>query len=54
MGSAIFVKVAAPLTKFSLEIQCKYLENFGNMAKISLHALLISRKHIERVPRDKI
>ena len=38
MVSAVFVQVAAPRTKSS--------RNLGSMAKISLHALLILKKHM--------
>ena len=44
MVSAVFVRVAAPRTKSSL--WSKSSRNLGSMAKISLHALSILKKHM--------
>ena len=44
MVSAVFVRVAAPRTKSSL--RRKSSRNLGSMAKISLHALSILKKHM--------
>ena len=51
MVSAVFVRVAASRTRSLL--WSKSSKNFGSIAKISLHALLILKKH-DRVPWDKL
>ena len=51
MVSVVFVRVAASRTRSSL--WSKSSRNFGSIAKISLHALSILKKH-DRVPWDKL